>query len=184
MSLDEKLISAYIDNEVSSPWKEELEKELEQSPEDQRLLDQYRSLQTLFKNDLDVPDTAQSKERVYHRIKEKIERKRNKKPILKRKLNIPLPLAAAAAAAIIFLAGALSYSLLSRQKADDYISLGEGRSLNLTIKVEDVEQLMDVLYSRDMLREITIELPDSPQFQILGEPKLLKATEFSGNTRE
>jgi hypothetical protein len=178
MSLDEKLLSAYFDGEVPSHFREKLEKEIEQSPDAGKVLASYHELEELLSREDGEPDFEASKEAVWDRIQKRPVRK--KEPaLLKRRVSLPLPLAAAAAVLIVFLAGAFAYSLSMKTPELKQIAFSEDRNIGFTLKVEDLEQLIDMLYEKNMLPEITIELPEAPQLKFYGKSEILRATDFS-----
>ncbi len=178
MSLDEKLLSAYFDGEIPSHFREKLEKEIETSPDALKRLQSYRELKAMLGREADEPDFEESKKNVWDRIQKRPVR-RKEPALLKRRVSLPLPLAAAAAVLIVFLAGAFTYSLSLKTPELKQIAFSEDRNIGFTLKVEDLEQLIDILYEKNMLPEITIELPEAPQLQFYGKSEILRATDFS-----
>ena len=77
MHLDDQIISSYLDNEVSSPWKEQLEEHIEWCPACQKQLEEARHLKTVINNAvLPQENIEASQKRVFSYIEKNILKKK------------------------------------------------------------------------------------------------------------
>jgi hypothetical protein len=56
----------------------------------------------------------------------------------------------------------------------------DGLEAGLTIRAEDVEQLLRLVNSSEPVRQVQIDLPDQSRFQFSGEPRLIRAVDHGG----
>lgn len=99
------------------------------------------------------------------------------RPLWRRRVSLPVPVVAAAAAAIVTLATVFSVrfaqSVAGAHRAELASQTSDG--IQVTINVKDVQQLLDILNGRSSnIKEVKIELPQSQQFQLLGEPVFMR----------
>lgn len=184
MSLRDELLSAYIDGEVESPHREQIERQIE-SNRDVRVR-YYRLLtvkQALVSEEL--PEFEAAQERVWSSLK-RLPQEHPRDALWRRfwmrQWRLPAPLVATAALLFAFLLGFSIWNVVDRSTpATTMPNLVQAESpVDLTINLadNDVERLLEWLSSKDMLGEIKVELPESHQFRIIGDPQLLRAADY------
>ncbi|MFQ3621045.1 MAG: zf-HC2 domain-containing protein [Spirochaetales bacterium] len=95
--------------------------------------------------------------------------------------QVPLTWLATAASVAFLLGGALSVTLLHPRVSEN--SFNQPQTLNITIKVRNMQQLLEILQHQQGVKEITIQLPDTPQFEFRSEPVFIRAADFRGTIR-
>jgi len=108
---DSDLYSAYIDDEVPSPWKEKLEAHIHSCPKCKKMTDRYLKLHAFISTGMEirtVPDFEASFERIAERRKEVLAAMGKKTPInylawTRQSVKIPLTAFAAMFLAAVFL---------------------------------------------------------------------------------
>ncbi|TVQ40168.1 MAG: hypothetical protein EA384_03860 [Spirochaetaceae bacterium] len=177
MCPDEKeLLSAYLDGEVPSPWKERLEARLQESPECAAELEQLAAVSAYLHAEPE-PDYAASQRAVWKRLANSGLQHRPQ-PLWGRRVAIPLPLAAAVASLLLLLSAALVWhgGRATVSPADLPIAGGE---IDLTIRMGDVsvDELLRIINESETIGEVTVQLPEGARFRFLGEPQLIRAAE-------
>jgi len=178
MCPDNQVLSAYLDGEVPSPWKEQVEERLQHDEECRRRYERLRAVREMVSGDLDL-DVAGSRERVWQRLQE-ADLEQHAIPVWRRRITLPLPAAVAAGVVLLFALALTGWQMLHHPAVNaGELAMASGKDVQLTISVEDmqVEQVLKWLDSHDMLGEVNIRLPESPHFKIIGEPTLLKVDE-------
>jgi len=229
MALDSELLSAYLDGEIPSPWKEQIEEKLTESAEDQKLYQSFLVSHEKLQVDRAEIDKGipEIEDRVWKSLSQEIFRPGYKlrKDIWHSRVSIPVPLAAVAALLLFFSLGftiarqtlgpdspltsvqavdtsvsAISatpvgsgglpniQTLFSTQLAGVPLSLDQitlkqrlsqsvvpltGEGVGVTINLQDVDQLLQLLQGASNIREISIELPGHGDLELLGEPTLM-----------
>ncbi len=174
-------LSAYLDDELEFAWKERIKAHLESCPSCRRTCDELTSLTGLLHEDRE-PDYRASLNRLERKLAElKLSGSSKKEPVWKRKVSLPLPVAGVAA--ILMLLMGISLVMLSLRSDVRKMSIRKVSAGTLEIQVvapiEDLELLLRALDKQDFAREIIINLPVEPQFIMIGEPEILRETEFS-----
>ena len=173
MSHDGYLLSSYFDNELDDAAARQIGQRLK---EDASLARQIREMQALRgRLALDLEGEQEARERILKRL-----RHRQPRPvsIWYRRVDIPLPALAAAALLIVAFGGfSLRGALPIFGPSED---AGATPEVDVTISMEQVEvqQMLEWLNRRDMLDQVTIELPESPVFRLRGEPELVRAADL------
>ncbi len=180
MSHDNSILSAYLDDEVPSPWKEQLSERIENDPTLMRRYAGLEAVRTAMRS-VPEPDFEESKERVWKSIASA-----GLKPptpqIWRRRVVLPVPLVAAAALVVVVFGSLFTYREFFDRRADavarDISSFHSG-DLSVMLNVDDggVEQLLQWLNAQQQITEVKIQLPDTPRFEIIGEPELLKVSD-------
>jgi len=192
MSPEKDFISAFLDGEVPSPWKERLEKSIEQDSRFRALYESHAEVHRLL-GELPEPDFAEARSRVWEKLQESIEsaplpvraghRPGNPVPVWRRRVAVPLPVAVAAAAIVVVFAAFTIFRFVEGSGSNGAVMAQSVEGLNVTVNVKDVEQLLDILNGQNKIREVKIELPEPHQFKLMGEPLLLRASDTSGGFR-
>lgn len=188
MHPDRTVLSAYLDGEVAEPFATAIRESIDADPDVRR---DYEELVELRERLTVEPSTSidESMRRSWGVISARIEagsgaprlRPRGSQPVWRRAVALPLPALAAAALVVLALVGVLVWSLLpARPDAGEYLT--RGNNVDVTIRVDgaEMEQVLQWLVDRNMLGEISIQLPEQ-QFQIVGEPVFVKpAADYPG----
>ena len=162
MHLDDQIISSYLDNEVSSPWKEQLEEHIEWCPACQKQLEEARHLKNIINNAVLPQESIEaSQKRVLNYIEKNILKKKKAslrtvitKPVFKRIFWPVLSAAMTFCFCLIIFSPGQSSSLI--QKTPENISLSiesitpvrasdnytTGKSLS-DYSLEDIMQYLD-----------------------------------------
>ncbi len=174
MCPDDQLLSAHFDHEVPSPWKEQLDRIIESDSVCRQRFDRIAATHSALHTGAE-PDFDGAKNRVWDSIQS---RTAYTQPYHRfRTVSISLPLAAAAAMAILAVGVLASYMLL---RAPGNAAMAGGIESGVTIRVDDVEQLLRIMNSSDPVRQVQIDLPEQSRFQFSGEPRLIRAVDQGG----
>jgi anti-sigma factor RsiW len=191
MCPDASLLSAYVDGEVPSPWKERIEEHLASCPACSARVSGYRGLAgALAEGEQGGLDEAAAVARLRARLgaaldqpllpsrpSRKVEGLKgfSPKPILwRRSVSLPLPVAAAAAVVIVFLAG-IAASSLFRPARSPVQTLAAAEIKPTKTQPENMEALISYLQSQDAQVSLTIQLPSGATFDGSGKPLVVKA---------
>lgn len=177
MCPDEELLSAYLDGEVPSPWKERIEQSLEQNSDCREELRRLSAVRT-FLHQEPTPDFVLSQKTVWDRLSAH-DFSRRRRPVWQRRVSLPMPIAAAAAALLLVLSGALLWhnGRATVPAAQLPVAAGE---IDLTVRIGDVkiDELLRMINESDNIGEVKVQLPESARFHFLGEPQLVRAADF------
>ncbi len=178
MCPERELLSIYVDGELSKDAMEAVANHLKECPECTKTVARYRRVgEHLRANPLSESDV----ESVQKRIAIELERyRRTPHPFWHKRVWIGW--VAAAASFAFVLGGVFSYTILRSRSADTTSFLESQKSLNVTINVKNMKQLLDILNNQQGIREITIQLPENPQFEFRSEPVFIRASEFNRST--
>jgi hypothetical protein len=188
MCPDASLLSAYVDGEVPSPWKERIEEHLASCPACSARVAGYRGLAAaLAEGGL---DEAAAVARVRARLGAALDRPlvpasparkaegpmdfASKPALWRRSVSLPLPAAAAAAIAMVFLAG-IAASSLFRPAHSPVQTLAAAEIKPTKTQPENMEALISYLQSQDAQVSLTIQLPSGATFDGSGKPLVVKA---------
>ncbi|WP_455381171.1 anti-sigma factor family protein [Salinispira pacifica] len=198
MSPERDFISAYLDGEVPSPWKERIQRSIEESPEMRKAYEAHRRVSDLLAR-APEPDFSAARGRVWDVLEarlsnsgaapqgDSIDTRPGAQPaplsLWRRRVSLPVPVAVAAAAVFVFFVAFSVFRFVSGAGADGAAMAQSVEGLNVTVNVKDVEQLIDILNGQNKIREVKIELPEPHQFRLMGEPLLLRASDSGGGLR-
>lgn len=194
MSPEKDFISAYLDGEVPSPWKERLEKSINEDPQFRELYESHSNVHRTL-GGLPEPDFAAARSRVWRKLEERLEtvprlewelERKPRAPVVsiwRRRVAVPLPVAVAAAAIVVLFTAFTLFRFVEGSGSNGAVMAQSVEGLNVTVNVKDVEQLLDILNGQNKIREVKIELPEPHQFKLMGEPLLLRASDTSGGVR-
>lgn len=173
MCPDETLLTAYVDDEVPSPWKERIEAHLDQCERCRGRVAQYRALrsalhtadvvdETHLKNAaLRIQNSFESQVAGLARVPQhsgRIERYSILSAFNSRRISVPLPLMAASVLLFMFFVG-LAFGLFGWRK-------NVGQALALSTKLPaassaNIESLVSSLSQTDPSQIVTIKAPDN-----------------------
>ncbi|MFW5728560.1 MAG: hypothetical protein ACOCYG_02765 [Spirochaetota bacterium] len=190
MSHEWESVSAYFDGELDGLSAEDIRRLIKDDPEAAETLKRYgrlhSSLQRAEGSDSQI-DVDASAGRTWHRIQARIGAFADYDPAMlpdarhhdRRVVSLPLPLAAAATLLLIA-SFTMAVWLAARQTpvGPPNVAAGSG-PVNVTIEVDDMtaDQLVQWLHQEDMLGELTVNLPPTPEFRMMGEPALIKVSD-------
>ncbi|MGA2548157.1 MAG: zf-HC2 domain-containing protein [Rectinemataceae bacterium] len=182
MCPDRDLISAYVDGEVPSPWRERLEEHLGSCAACAALRSGYARLGERLRVEL-VGDEAESLARGRSRLDFLLEGLsapvQDPWKARRRIVSLPLPLAAAAAVLVLLLCAATTFLALkpSRSAAIRTVASGEFAPLPQEAKAQSasMEELLRYLDARDGQVTLTIKLPSGTTFGSPGKPVIMRS---------
>jgi negative regulator of sigma E activity len=199
------LISAYVDGEVPSPWKERLAAHIASCPECAARLGKYRALGSALHGEGDAAakggfDEAACVARLEARLGGRLggrigpadgsasvsapgsgadvsapAAEGQSRGPWRRSVALPLPFAIAAAAAMVFLAG-LALAGVVRPAKPAVQTLAASEMA--PSKAQSMEALVKYLESQDAQVNLTIQLPSGTTFDSSGRPLVVKATDY------
>ncbi|NBB89665.1 MAG: hypothetical protein GVY23_00495 [Spirochaetes bacterium] len=171
-------ISAYLDGELPDHSARELERKLEADNASSEELGRLRRLRTTL-HDAEEPDFRASHNRVWMSLENRLGLKQ---PLWRRRVSIPYPAVAAAAVAVFALAGLLVWFVGPSSAGFDTFEGAATTAAEVQIAVGgmDGEELLGWLREQDLAGDVSMELPESARFRIMGEPQLMKAADLRG----
>jgi anti-sigma factor RsiW len=175
-------ISAYLDGELPADAARELERKLETDRSAREDLERLRGLKTAL-HDAEEPDFEASRERVWMSLESRLGLKA-RLPLWRRRLSVPYPAVAAAAVAVFALAGLLVWFAAPATTVsggpDSVTATPTDAEVRIAVGGVDGEELLHWLEERGLAGDVSVQLPDTARFQIMGEPQLMRATEHRG----
>jgi anti-sigma factor RsiW len=202
MCPDRQLLSVYLDGELPSPWKEKMENHLASCPLCRETLETWKRISGKMRGAED-PGPG---ERVWDRIRRRIEaaadsgesgREEPFRPAVvlsgprrvpgkfwRRRVSLPFPTVAAIGAAVLALVlGSVLLRpdppLIPGAALSSLETAGIDMEFNSIRPVSDVSGVLQYLESMDSDDIVIIRLPESRSFQSSGEPKMLRAADYS-----
>ncbi|MBL8968738.1 MAG: zf-HC2 domain-containing protein [Spirochaetaceae bacterium] len=183
MCPDPGLLSAFVDGEVPSPWKDRLAAHLGVCPACAARVERYAGLGAALRAPASL-DEAAVVERLRGRLGAGLESRpatraasRAASPLWNRSVSLPLPLAAAAGLAFVLFAS-LALSGLLRPARQPIQSLAAAELAPSRTEPGSMEALIRYLESQDAQVNLTIQLPADATFSSSGKPLIVKASEF------
>ncbi len=172
------ILSAYLDGEVPERFVPEIEEAIEHDPAVRAEYDELRRLRSRLDEPTPLDETASSR-RSWAAIRERIEHPARKPDVWHRRVSISLPALAAVATVVLALIGAFVWSLLpTHSSADEYVARANDVEVTIRVDAAEMEHVLQWLVDRDMLSEVSIQLPEQ-HFQIVGEPVFVKPAGYS-----
>jgi anti-sigma factor RsiW len=194
MCPDRDLISAFVDGEVPSPWRERIEEHLASCSACASVASGYTSLGERLRSELPADESAslvRLRARVEALLGDPPAVEPTARPVLvykapRRFVSLPLPLAAAAAILVLLLGGATALLALrpSRGLAIQTVASGEIAPLPLESKAQpaSMDELLRYLEARDGQVTLTINLPSGTTFGSAGKPVIMRSTQVQNGT--
>jgi anti-sigma factor RsiW len=182
MCPDRDLISAYVDGEVPSPWRERLEEHLGGCQACSALVSGYAHLGERLRAEL-VCNEAESLSRGRSRLDALLEGR--PAPIAdswkarRHFVSLPLPFAAAAAVFVLLLCATTTFLALkpNRGTSIQTVASGEFSPLSQEVKAQpaSMDELLRYLDARDGQVTLTIKLPSGTTFGSAGKPVIMRS---------
>lgn len=192
MCPDRDLVSAYVDGEVPSPWRERLEEHLASCANCSAIVSGYSGLGARLRA-YEVGDEASALTRGRAWLDTLLEGLPAPKGALgalpeasaprsrRRTLSLPLPLAAAAAILVILLGGATTLLALRPRAGADIRAVASSEILPMSVGASaqpaSMEELLRFLDARDGQVTLTINLPSGTTFGSSGKPVIMRSAQ-------
>ena len=182
MCPDDQILSAYLDGELSSEERGQVETALDEDSACWQRYMQLRQVRDALVED-ELPDFEESERRVWARLEARMAT-REQTYAWQRSVRVPLPAMIAAASLFVVLTVSLLVTLgsTSGNRAGGGIeqALASANENKITINVDkmETERFLEWLNSTEVLGEVNIQLPERPTFDIMGEPRLVPASEY------
>lgn len=171
MCPDKQILSALHDGEIPEPWQSRIKVHLEEC---ENCRNQYKAFQHLsYALEGDPPDLEASQERVWTRLAFTQGRRNQPIPIWRRRVAVPAPLLAAAAVVIVL--GVGFFVGIGRNASPEAVT---PEVWTVQFENHDLEELAELLKSRDDQVQVFIELPDASLIGSQGEPQLIRAADY------
>jgi Predicted transmembrane transcriptional regulator (anti-sigma factor) len=191
MCPDRDLVSAYIDGEIPSPWKERLEEHFSSCADCAALVARYRALGMSLRSDgSEAVALAAAQERGRQRLDALLSSAPAARPALHsgtrrgstlhswgRSINMPIPFAAAAAVLVLLLGGAtvaLAIKPAGQGAVQTAAASGEISPTPAQAKAASLDELVRYLDSSDGQITLTINLPTGTTFGSVGKPVIMR----------
>ncbi|MDR2054229.1 MAG: zf-HC2 domain-containing protein [Treponema sp.] len=186
MCPDRQILSVYLDGELPSPWKEEMEIHLARCPECRAKLEQYRRLSAFIADDR--RDLSGEMERVWLKLGKAVSGRRfgnsGGRRFWRQSVAVPLPAVIAAAALLVatFTLAVTGYTA-KRAAPDAGAVAAAGISLDVQgiVPVSDVNSFLRYLGNEDSTDFMIIRLPETRSFSNPGQPTIIKASDYPGS---
>ena len=181
MCPDHDLVSAYVDGEVPSPWREHIEEHLATCKDCAAVAAAYTGLGARLRS-VASGDEAESLAHGRLRLDSLLrDSAAPAKPIAGRRfVNLPLPVAAAAAILVLVLGTATTLLALKPSRgtaAIQTVASGEISPLATEAKAQpaSMDELLRYLDARDGQVTLTIKLPSGTTFGSAGKPVIMRS---------
>lgn len=177
-------LSALLDNELPHPSAEMIEAAVGEGALDRRELHRLQRVHTLLESpQISSDEIAAAQARVRLRLDRSLRGvyRRDLQPWWERSVTIPMPVAATAMVALLMFAVILASRIAplggagaSQETAGEIAQRAESLNLQVNVNGDQTEQLLQWLNERQSVETVTIQLPDTAQFQLRGEPVFLR----------
>ncbi|GAB1432866.1 hypothetical protein MASR2M29_14910 [Spirochaetota bacterium] len=183
MCPNHELLSAWLDDEIPSPWKENMARHIEGCKSCEAVVAKLMSVREAFAADAADLDAIsdKAKNRTYEKLEYRLHKPFGSNRAIKR-LYIPIPMAMAAILAIAVLGFALLASqrrnselrmaVLMAQEASSLVSSGLG-----------IETVIDFVSRQNGAVNININLPSDVFGSARGEPVIIKEADLKPGSR-
>jgi hypothetical protein len=206
MCPDRQILSVYLDGELPSPWKEKMENHLASCSVCRETVETWKRISGVMRDEEDSGSGDRVWERIRRRIEDAEETKRflaGEGPevpsvrltgnssgfgnLWRRRVILSFPAAAAmaaAAAAMVLVLGSMLFRspqspVIPNSALSSLETAGIDMELNDISPISDVSGVLQYLESTDSNDIVIIRLPESRSFQSAGEPKMLRAADYS-----
>lgn len=175
-----ELLSAHVDGEVPSPWKEHIHRDIEQDEATGKAFTELKAISATVRS-IPGPEVDGAQDRVYAAVTERTRLSSMRSTPIWRK-RVPLPVAAAAGLATAILGALIVYATGLGGRPAGLRMADEGR-VDVTINVDDegLEDVIQWLNGRSEVGQVRIELPEVPRFEVYGEPTFRRSSDFEGS---
>jgi len=173
MCPDRELLSAWVDGEVPSPWKETVERHLAACADCSGVVAGYRSLSDSLRADASAAPSEPAKARVLEKLYVGMPPV-PVRPLWRKRLAVPVPLAAAAALA--FAVMALSLAVSGRRNGELRLAVRKAvDAVPVSAPGMGMDSFLEFLARQDAGVNITITLPSGPVVGSAGEPVIVRS---------
>lgn len=176
-------LSAVLDGELGPASARRVQSWVDATAEGREARDRLMRVHRVLQAASPEPGAAEQ-DRAAARVYERLERSRLRAQRVPRpgwwdrSVSLPLPVVASAAVVFLVLAGMMAMVVprlqTPQESVADMVSRAESLNLQVTVGGEETEQLLQWLNEQQSLETVTIELPDSAEFQLRGSPVLLR----------
>jgi len=180
-------LSVYYDQEMDSPYKEQMESHIAGCAECAKQLAAYKEI-SLSLTPAGDEHMEEARQRVLHKLESGgICSTFDKRPawgpsIWKRRVSIPIPAAAAAAVIMIIALSLLWIRSPGKTQIPNMVITAETEILPDVIPFSGMESVLQYLGNTDTRDILILRLPESRNFASYGEPAIIKAADYSRNT--
>ncbi len=184
MCPDRELLSAWLDGEVPSPWRETIDRHVEACASCSGAAEAMRGIQARLSDDRLSMDAVAgaAKRRVDERLGYAFARAPARLPFWARRYSVPFPVAAAAALVIAFLGLVLADS--GRRNAD--LRMAVRRAFEATPVAASgtgIESIIDYISRQNAPVNINITLPAEAFGASSGEPFIVREADYRAGSR-
>jgi hypothetical protein len=180
------LLSAFFDGEVEFPWSEKIQKHVEDCPSCKQTVARLQTLRQRL-----MADEEPSIDGPFERTRQRLQTHRSagwtrhRRPLWRTRISIPVPAIAAMLVVFLGMGGLLIF--LSTRPNFPFMSIKRQPSgiteVQVAAPIGDLEQLLKSLDNESGHEQIIITLPADTEFLQFGEPKMLRADEYSRRLR-
>jgi hypothetical protein len=180
------LLSAFFDGEVESPWLEKIQRHVQTCHSCQKTVARLQALRRSL-----LSDEPPAVEGPFERTRQRLESLRSagrtphRRSLWRTRISIPVPAIAAVFAVMLGMGGLLIF--LGTRPNFPFMSIKRQPSgiteVQVAAPIEDLEQLLKSLDREPGYEEIVITLPEDTEFLQFGEPRMLRADEYSRRLR-
>ena len=180
------LLSAFSDGEIESPWSERIKEHLETCPRCRLTLTQLGSLRRVLLAD-EEPAAQGPLERSRERLlsSQALRLRHPRRTLWRRRVSMPVPAIGAMLVVLLGMGGLLIF--LGTRPNFPFMSIKRQPSgvteVQVAAPIEDLEQLLKSLDQEPGNQQIIITLPEDAEFLQFGEPRMLRADEYSRKLR-
>ena len=189
MCYDEITLSAYSDGELSDRLSSEIRSHTERCDKCRSVVDRHREVNMLLStaDEEHRREFRESELNSWNHLQTRLKREKSAAgvPLWGRRIAVPLPLAAGVLFAVGLLIAALILvegrvlpdngpAVIAQQTGIDEPGAYPGEDTSL----EELEKMVQFFSKQGATIEITIELPSSPQLELIGEPQLIRAADY------
>jgi hypothetical protein len=180
------LLSAYFDGEIESPWSERIKEHIETCPRCRLTLAQLGSLRQVLLADKEPPvEGPLERTREWLLSSRALRLRQRRRTLWRRRISMPVPAIAAMLVVLVGMGGLLIF--LSTRPNFPFMSIKRQPSgvteVQVAAPIEDLEQLLKSLDQETGNQQIIITLPEDTEFLQFGEPRMLRADEYSRRLR-
>lgn len=182
MCPDGETLSAYLDGEIGEPWNSTIRSHLETCDRCRQRLKTLQRIDHILLEDY-APDYLESMEKVKRRIQiTQVAENSLRIPLWKRRISIPMPLGIAVAAILVLVFGLYFLFFMPQKNGMRFVKIKTEPSGSTEVQVaapiEDIEQLLKSLDKSQFSKEVIIKLPGDSEFNMVGEPAIMRETEY------
>jgi negative regulator of sigma E activity len=190
MCPDRELLSAYVDGEVPSPWRERIAEHLASCPDCAAVAEGYSALGEAIRSEAPSGE-AEALARVRARLEARLagadagpSAAASRPALWTRSVRLPLPVAAAAALVVLAAGGAATTLALGQRRGSPAFAAVAAPGAIATSAISSpaaqptsMDELLRYLDAHDAQVTITMNLPTGTRFDDSGEPVIIRASQ-------